>query len=132
MNPGSTVPPCASMTLVAAPARRFMSRFEPTRRISLPRTASASAGSWPAPVNTRPLSTTRSTGADRSSRCAPTTRPAMKVAATTAMTMNAGRRDLTAPPYPCAGPALAAGAQRPLPGGTGFYLRGAPGLQWSI
>ena len=47
MNPGSTVPPCASMTLVAAPARRFMSRFEPTRRISLPRTASASAGSWP-------------------------------------------------------------------------------------
>ena len=30
----------------------------------------------PAPVNTRPLSTTRSTGPDRSSRWAPTTRPA--------------------------------------------------------
>ena len=30
-----------------------MSRFVPTRRISWPRTASASAGGWPAPVKTR-------------------------------------------------------------------------------
>ena len=92
LKPGSTAAPCASIIVVCGRRRRMTSRSLPTRRIWLPRMATASAILPFAPaVYTFALWTMMSIGPSVSSRWAPTISPAMSVAATIPTTTIGGQ-----------------------------------------